>query len=282
MCAVHKQECIFWPAFEKQRNPKENLLVQLQDFSGDNCFVVNNPRTDVGKAIIDNARVHVTEFSIQRDLRALAASFMRKNPDSDIVNTHEAWLLTAANTMFEDVKRKDVHLIKFEDVTKHPENLIAVLSEGTGLKYKIQHLHFWEHESHVVTGNAGTVGTIRSYHDMNNNHKQEFYNQYLETIRKGGEIKFKDERWRKELDRYDLFVIDQCVGELNEKMGYERDQFSDAEIQDYSSKFQIRLTNADFKRVSDLVATSDNNLTLNRTIDFVKRRLNQLLKSIQP
>lgn len=244
VCVVHRRNCEFWPAFVAKWDPGENLLVQLADFTGCHNIVVNNPRLRGGRSVINDKRVEVVQFAIQRDLRALAASYLRKNPGTGIEQAVQDFLLTAAETIETDVNRKGVIVIDHGVASTDQMYLLDKIRQGTRLSYDVENLRFWEHDYHVVSSNAGTVGTVKSYQNMTESHRQKYYEDFVERLRTtdGANISFFDQRWRQELTRYDLFVVDRCVGRVNERLGYGRDEFTQTESGEFTARLDARLS----------------------------------------
>ncbi len=242
-CVVHKKDCTFWPEFANQWNPAENLLIQLARYTGGKRIIVNNPRIKGGRPVINYPGLKITAFAIQRDLRALAASYMRKNRGIGIEQTIKDYLLRAADTMETDVKRDGVIVIDHGIASENHNYLLEKLKQGTGLDYTRDNLRFWEHDYHVVSSNAGTVGTVKAYQNMNQSHRQAYYDDFVKRIRENekADVRFTDQRWQQELTRYDLFVIDQFVGEINDRLGYDRDKFTQEEIRQFSADMKKRL-----------------------------------------
>jgi hypothetical protein len=238
MCAVHRDNCCFWPGFARQWQQDQNLILQLAQYSGKKCFVVNNPRTPDALAVLNHDRIKLTHFSLQRDLRALAASYIRKNPGKDIGGALNDWLITATRTMLADFHRRDAQRIRYEHVSTRQKHLAEILTKHTGISYGNGQLRYWEKESHVVTGNAGTIGTIRSFHGLDEKRQLDVYSSFMEKINKGDDISFADERWRSELNEFDLYVIDRYVGYFNSRMGYERNLFDTAAKKRFKSMLE--------------------------------------------
>ena len=257
ICVVHREACTLWPGFVKRWDSSENLLLQLAQHTGCDHIVVNNPRLKGGREVVNDSRLELRQFAVQRDLRALAASYMRKNDGVGIERAINDYLLTAADTMETDVNRQNVVVIDHGIAATNHDYLLEKLRLGTGLDYDTDNLRFWEHDYHVVSSNAGTAGTVRAYQNMTDAHRQKYYDDFVSRLRREGGrgVTFQDQRWRKELSRYDLYVIDRCVGQINERLGYERDVFSASEAENFSNQLDARLKEPSIARIRRHLAT---------------------------
>ena len=62
------------------------------------------------------------------------------------------------------------------------------------------------------------------------------YREQLENLKADPVNAFKDERWKSQLTREELFWFDQLMGGKNEQLGYQRDVFTQEEIEEFARK----------------------------------------------
>ena len=63
------------------------------------------------------------------------------------------------------------------------------------------------------------------------------YKNFFKERKQSSSVEFNDERWKSELSRFQLFVIDRTVGEFNESLGYNRSDFSPDEVEEFNHTF---------------------------------------------
>jgi hypothetical protein len=62
------------------------------------------------------------------------------------------------------------------------------------------------------------------------------YLRYLEGVENGTDFSFDDDRWKSEVTKYEMFVIDIVAGEMNQENGYERDRFSEGQSNEWCAR----------------------------------------------
>lgn len=156
---------------------------------------------------------------LSRDGRAVINSYYRKYPEKEIENIAHNWnnRIEKINKCFSDWGfAKKIH-IKYEDIAKEPVETIQKILGFLDIDYQPQMMRFWEHQHHLVNGNAGTKSMILKFQkqhlhkDWINNNKKGYYKNHELGI------KF-DERWRNELNNEQLAVINGIIGEFNKDL----------------------------------------------------------------
>jgi hypothetical protein len=237
-CRIHGAECRLWPAFAASWDGRGDPFGPLAVFAGKAALVLRNPKPELLSTL---ASVGMTQRHIvlTRDLRALVASYMRKNPTKDVVQALDDWGYSAAQHTHRFLQRPGVTVIQHHRASGDLDYLHGKLREATGRDYGADQDRFWEHDHHIVAGNGATMRVVVAY-QRKQEHRQPFYADFVDRVERKGDTKFVDERWRSELDRFALFVIDRCLGAYQTEFGFERDQFTAAE----DAEFTCRLVNA--------------------------------------
>lgn len=234
-CQIHYEQCPLWPAFAEAWDRDAPFLEQVARFSGKRCLVIRNPRAATVKGELSSPGVRARHVVITRDIRALAASYLRKNPGLDVFEAADKWLTSAATRMRTFADRPGAVVVSHGQACVDPDYLSRKLTEATGAAYGPREARFWEHEHHIMTGNGATMRTVADY-QQGLKHGEEFYNDYLKQLRESPEPVFVDERWQQELSRFDRFVLDQLLGETQDALGYPRDRFTRDEERDFGPR----------------------------------------------
>jgi hypothetical protein len=239
-CRIHRAACPLWPAFAGEWDGEGNPFERLARFAGKKALVLRNPKSRVLDEL-SAAGCAISHIVIVRDLRPLLASWMRKKPGHDIVQAIDLWGFNAARMTQRHLRRPGAVVIRHDLASADPDYLYARLSEATGRAYGPEQGRFWEHDHHIVAGNGGTMRTVIAW-QQNESHSQAFYTDFIDSAARQGETRFRDERWRAELDRYVLYVIDRCLGAYQEEMGFERDSFAAEEERELARRFERDLS----------------------------------------
>lgn len=242
VCKIHGSECEFWRPILNKMEGKQNILIEAILNQPRSTVVIKNPTPDYYYKLQSDNRISIKELIVLRDLRPMLASYMRKNEDSDIFDTLNNWGLTAINSTKLYLKKSDV-ILKHDLVSKKPEILLENLSKLTGVLYDEKSLSYWEFDHHPNNGNKNTVALISSYQGLaSNRNVSEFYELHLQKAISTKDVVLKDDRWKIELNRYELFVIDKVIGGFNEEFGYPRDEFSIEEKLYFEAQFHTTLS----------------------------------------
>lgn len=160
---------------------------------------------------------------VVRDGRAVVNSFLRKYPERGAQFVIEDWIrrVKELNEYFDNnpFRKKMIH---YEDFALNPGGITKDLCKFTGIDYRPQMLKFWQHDHHVVGGNAGTQSMISKYRKQTGGQASiqpgEWHNGYYDTE---PEIKL-DLRWKKELSRSHLDLFYKLTGNLNDKFAFDK------------------------------------------------------------
>jgi hypothetical protein len=238
-----KSKCSFWPEMLKDYNPSENFFTQLAAASGKEVLVISNPRDEAIRAQLEDSRLQVETVELIRDFRAIISSHKRKHGDS-VAGIFNDWFARAA--LKKAIQKGDAasSIIRYEDAVRDSSGLVSDLSKLTGLDLGEKALRYWEGDHHMGSGNGNTHRTVQAFKSVGGalTKLDPIYRGYIERVTEGkDDASFVDERWRKELERYDLFVIDVLVGSINEERGYQRDEFSEEEKVEFASALDAEL-----------------------------------------
>lgn len=186
---------------------KKNILV---DSSKNPGWINRN-----GK-VLESSNIKPILLYLSRDGRAVVNSYFRKYPERGLEHIAHNWnsRVTAINECFTSWPSESKVHIRYEDLAKNPIATIKKLMEFIQLPYEEEMMHFWEHDHHLVNGNAGTKSMLLKFRDTHRhaqwveaNEKDYYKNQELG-------IKF-DERWRKELDTAQIAAVNKIIDPLN-------------------------------------------------------------------
>jgi len=255
-CRVHGADCGFWPAFHRCYDPDRNLFVQLAERSGRDYVVTNNPLADGAGRELAHPDVVQHHVRLVRDGRAIAASHARHQPGTSYLDAVTDFLYPAFSQFYFDPDDPDVLCLRYEDVVADPGVALARAGEFLGLDYPDSALRFYEHDHHLTAGNAGLVYQIRRAQGSQAGRfkSRDFYGERFESMRAAGGSAIEDTRWQAELSRRDRFVFDVVCGDINARLGYERDRFALDEVVGYAREFGEALADdAVSPRVAPLV-----------------------------
>jgi len=156
---------------------------------------------------------------LSRDGRAVVNSYYRKYPERGLEGISHNWnsRITAINECYDSwLSESKIH-IRYEDLAKSPISTIKKLMEFIQLPFEEEMMRFWEHDHHLVNGNAGTKSMLLKFKDVNK-HKQWVEANDKEYYReKELGIKF-DERWKRELSADQVSVIESVIENLNSSL----------------------------------------------------------------
>lgn len=237
-CLIHDEDCPFWPGFFKHYDADKNFFIQLAQHSGKPIIVTNNPVPNGSGTELEHPDVEVQYIDHIRDPRAIWASYMRKIPDTDPLDSIVSWLYPAVRHFTLNEDDPDRLALRYEEVLADQINMLQRIGKFIGLDYDERSLRFWEWDHHITTGNIGMISLIKMGQGipLNNFKEREFYEAQFETMKSKGPSQFADERWKTELKRRNLFLYELLCGEHHERFGYVRDGFTLKEFIRYSQE----------------------------------------------
>lgn len=241
-CRVHAAECPFWPAFFRVYDPGKNFYLQLAAFSGRDHVVINNPSPEHRSQELHHPDVIVHEIRMVRDGRALAASFARHH-ETDFVDAIHRFARPLYRSYEMDFDREDVLCLRYEDLMEDREGWLERFSTYLGLDYGPDAFEFHKFDHHVTAGNHATISQLKTMQGVPGARFRdaEFYESQLAEMTSGGIHRFRDERWKQELGRRELFLFDHYCGAGNAAWGYEEDRFSRRERDEFLGDLQVEL-----------------------------------------
>lgn len=164
-CRIHGKDCDFWPGFLRGYDPARNFFSQLAAYSGKQYFVINNPLDGGAYAKdLDSPEVEEIPFLVVRDLRALFASKLRKDKETNpvqILNDFVGWC--ASRPM--EIMQKYEHIagIRYEDARRDLGTVLRGVGQRIGLQYHESAQRFWTFDHHPVAGNHGPSSFVAFY-----------------------------------------------------------------------------------------------------------------------
>lgn len=243
-CRVHGGTCAFWPAFGQRYDPQGNFFVQLAEASGRDVIVTNNLVPNGAGRELSHPRLVVKPIQFVRDGRAIAASYARKFPEKSFLDAVQ-WMKPSFSTFRFDRDDPDLLCLRYEDVLADQDALLERAGAWLGLEYDRSALEYWRWDHHPAAGNMGTNMMLRLAQglDAGGGKDAGFYREQFERLQRGEGV-FRDERWKEELSRRDLFVFDHLCGTDNERFGYERDRFTVTEMETFARELDLALAPA--------------------------------------
>lgn len=243
-CLIHGPECEFWTKFGETWDGEENFFVALSKASGKRIFLMDNAPQDFINATMSHPDVELMHGRYVRDGRAITASFARKMKAKGVSYlssiTPDAWFYHSFQGIpLLDTLRDLGHLVvHYEDAVGNQEKFLKTAGEFLGVEYTERSYRFWEWDHHITSGNYGPMAMVRLEQGltMANFESAAVYREQLDRLKLEPAKAFSDERWREQLTREELFWFDQLMGGKNEQLGYERDVFTQEEIEEFVQK----------------------------------------------
>ena len=226
---VHDEEDTFWRGFDKAWDRKENFLIALAGHANATHIIFDNPSARFRDEVMSDPRIAVKTLRYFRDGRAISASYWRRNRHLRYADTIApgGWLYHSFMAFPPAAKHsQDFH---YEACRDDPLGFLRRAGDFIGLAYDARALRFWEWDHHITSGNQGPIALIRLAKGRPVK-GQEFYRTQFEGLQNDPMHGFRDERWREDLSRGDLYAFDTMLGAKNAAHGYERDTFTAAEI----------------------------------------------------
>lgn len=202
---IEKKEVYF---YRKLFNASQkNILIDSSKKPG----WINRNRKKVKSSNIDPILIYLS-----RDGRAVVNSYYRKYPERGLEGISHNWnsRISAINKSFDSWPTESKIHIRYEDLAKKPMKTIKRLMEFLKLPFEEDMMQFWEHDHHLVNGNAGTKSMLLKFRDKHRHEKwidangKEYYRE------KELGIKF-DERWKRELNLDQIAIIESITDKMN-------------------------------------------------------------------
>lgn len=238
-CRVHGKDCSFWPLFYREYNPDENFYLQLAKFSKSNVIVINNPSVEHEKVELKHPDIDIKHIQLARDGKYVALSYS-KHMKVDFFDAVVSYVrLELASFKFEQ-ESEDVLALHYEKVLAKQRYFLNCFREFLLLDYKDDAFHFWKHDHHITSGNAGTISFLKFYQGIpvSNFRKKQFYEEQFKQLKTQPDQTFCDDQWKKELGRRELFIFDYFCGSANKRLGYDEDAFTTSERNEYCREIE--------------------------------------------
>jgi hypothetical protein len=223
ICNVHYNECDFWPAFYRDYDRAGNFFHQLAERTGKNIIIINNPVPSVTGSHLNAPGVNCVYVNWIRDLRAVGASYWRKNLAKSFQEVLDEFLIPASQWRPPAPPNSQSVTVKYEDAVIEPLEAINKIGKLYGLEYEESALRYWEFEHHITGGNPSVYQLIRYAQGLEvlGWTDREYYLEEFDKIiaNPGGVL--KDNRWRENLSENDLSLFETHCGESNRHFGYE-------------------------------------------------------------
>ncbi len=214
-CMLCGDGCEFWSAFNKVWSPKENIFLQLADFSG--ARLLSFSKVEMFRGQLLDVRIKLKLIRLLRDGRAVTASYARKYPSRQYDDIVKAWAHSARENdrWFLQIPAEDRIVINYENLVDHTSATIRYICALLDIDYRESMIEYWKIKHHIVDGNRGTLSFVQRYFGKESSPKDKaFYNSQDPAA-------FRDERWKRELTPDQLNRFWKIGGELNRLYGYD-------------------------------------------------------------
>lgn len=226
VCMVHGNDCPLWRQFRFPSD--ENPFHWLRRKTGKRIFIVNNSRKSLPHQ--DEPDIGSRFIHLIRDLRAVAASFLRKQPERKMGQT--------ARLLAHDVRRnrrlirrqhvENVAHLRYEDLAAEPSSQMEHVCSSLGIEYNASMLEFWNTAHHFLGGNRGALFKLLQQQGVDDQFaaqrvtagEQYISNWDFDFYRRSTPSEFVDERWRSELTPGQLRTFRLFAGRINRQLGY--------------------------------------------------------------
>lgn len=173
-----------------------------------------------GDKLLKGRKYKVLLIYLSRDGRAVINSLYRKNPTLGVPHFAKKWVskMIRVNNCYEEWPESKKIQVKYKDLAEYPTEIVKNILSKINLQYEEHMMRFWEHEHHTVSGNAGTKSLVLKFQN-NNRFKEIDWNLNRKEYYKGHELGIVyDERWRQELEAYQLDEINSFISDLNKEI----------------------------------------------------------------
>lgn len=250
-CLVHGPACPFWNGFAASWDQTENLFVALGNYSGKTIFLMDNAPQEFINETMSHPDIEVLQGRYVRDGRAITASYARKMKEQGVSYLQSilpnGWFYHSfqAIPLLDELKKLGQLVVHYEDAVNNQEGFLRNAGNYLGIQYSRDTYRFWEKDHHIISGNQGPIAMVRLHQGLPiaNFESADVYREQLEKLKADPVNAFRDERWKTQLTREELFWFDQLMGDKNAQLGYERDVFSQEEIVEFARN---GLANEDF------------------------------------
>lgn len=225
-CDLHRESCPVWSQIDL-KGP-ENPFVRIAEVTGRRIIIVNSARKSL--PFQEDPRIESRSIHLTRDLRAVLASFLRKDA------TRKTWSTSRriAHGVRRDrrvMRRQGAErgiVVRYEDVQQDATAQLKRLCAFIGADYDPQMHEYWRPDHHFVGGNQGTIyGMLRRGERLADPSASErtAANGMVWDVsyyRNNDAARFTDERWKTELSNTQLMVFALWAGWANRLLGYPR------------------------------------------------------------
>lgn len=235
-CLVHGSKCDFWPGFLENYYINQNIFLSLAAYTGKSVLVTNNLSDPGLKSMLRDEAIEVKNIYVARDGRRLVESYLRKNKEKNYLQGITEFLQTSFSNFYFDEKDRSSLSLRYEDIMRDPGESLRLFSSFVGIEYSNDALCYWKRRQHLVGGNPGTIATLRLSEGLSIAEfaGADFYRQQFERMQRLGAHGFFDQRSTAgTVSPMDLFLFDCLAGSDNERLGYERDSFSEEERSEF-------------------------------------------------
>lgn len=234
-CLVHGKDCPFWKGFGEIWDPQRNFFLALREYSGKSIFLMDNAPPDFLEEAGGDERVHVKKARYIRDGRAITASYARRTETNYLRSIlPSAWFFSSFQAIpgLRKLTASGIPYFHYEKIVEDQGEFLDKAGEWLGVEYGTSALRFWEYDHHVTSGNGGPIGMVISHSAQNKNvsASTDLYQVELDRLRREPDKAFNDNRWVDQLSTTDRFWFDHLMGAQNEALGYQRDHFSQVEV----------------------------------------------------
>ncbi len=214
-CSLCVGECRFWGKFNKIWQPNGDFFSQLSEFSGKPFISVSNIGNFNNYLYSENITIKV--IRLIRDGRAFTACTLQNHSHFTIDSIVQTWRNSSIkiDDWVSSFPSNDRLTLRYEDILSDKKSKLLLICNFIGIEFESSMLEYWKVKHHLVGVNKGNLSYVKQYLGSNSlTMDDQFYNQQSPDD-------FKDERWRYELDPFQLSTFERIAGKLNQQYGYE-------------------------------------------------------------
>jgi hypothetical protein len=206
---IPKAEVSFYNSISEKS--ERNILIDSSKNAG---WILRN-----GRVLKNNKYYKPILLYLSRDGRAVVNSYYRKYPHRGLEKIAYNWnnRISKINGCYEKWPNSYKIHIRYEDLSQKPVETIKSILDFIDEPYEPSMMRFWEHNHHLLNGNAGTKSMLIKFQ------KQHLHKNWIQVNEKGYYknhelgIKF-DERWITELKKEELAKINDIIAKYNQDL----------------------------------------------------------------
>jgi len=225
LCTLHGENCPVWSQFDFPSD--KNPFLKIAQIAEKRWLIVNNSRNYM--EYLDDPNIESRYVHLLRDGRAVTASMMRKYVDTTMWKASRKWAHDVRRNQRLIRRRGGANscLVHYEKLNQDTAGQLELLCKQLGMPFEPTMLDCWSQPHHYLGGNRGTLTALANKQSVDpswidNGAKKIRAKLDLDFYAKNNPARFKDERWKSELNTKQLSVFALVAGGINRRYGYPR------------------------------------------------------------